>query len=47
MLETYLQIFINDVQDDWAGLLLLAKFVYNNNVHSVTKESLFAVVYKD
>ncbi len=47
MLKTYLQIFVNDVQDDWAGLLLLAEFAYNNSVHSATKESPFAVVYKD
>ncbi len=47
MLETYLWIFVNDVQNNWAGLLLLAKFVYNNSIYSMIKELPFAVVYKD
>jgi hypothetical protein len=38
-LEQYLQIFCNFNQNDWCLLLSLAKFQYNNQEHSVTKES--------
>ena len=46
-LETYLRIFVNDEQDNWASLLLLAEFAYNNSVHSATSLTPFLVVYKD
>ena len=36
-LDQYLQLFINERQDDWDELLLLAKFQYNNYVHSATQ----------
>ena len=29
-MEAYLRAFINDEQSDWARLLLMAEFVYNN-----------------
>ena len=46
-LETYLRIFINDQQDNWASLLPLAEFAYNNGKHSTTGMSPFTTVYKD
>jgi hypothetical protein len=46
-LETYLRIFACDEQDNWAPLLPLAEFAYNNSVHSATNLTPFAVVYKD
>ena len=46
-LETYLRIFANDEQDNWASLLPLAEFAYNNSVHSATNLTPFLVVYKD
>ena len=46
-LETYLRIFVNDQQDNWASLLLLAEFAYNNSKHSTTGMSPFITVYKD
>ena len=46
-LETYLRIFVNDQQDNWASLLPLAEFAYNNNKHSATGMSPFTMVYKD
>ena len=30
MIEAYLQVFVNVEQNDWAQLLLIAKFAYNN-----------------
>ena len=36
-LEQYLQVFVNEHQDDWVGLLLMAEFQYNNHVHSSTQ----------
>ena len=40
-LGQYLRLFTNQRQDDWAGLLPLAEFQYNNHVHSSTQHSLF------
>ena len=40
-LEQYLQLFINQRQDDWVGLLPLAEFQYNNHVHSMTQQPPF------
>ena len=36
ILEQYLWVYINYQQDDWANLLPLAEFTYNNTLHSVT-----------
>ena len=33
-LEQYLCLFVNERQDDWDELILLAEFQYNNHVHS-------------
>ena len=33
-IETYLQVFINHHQDDWADWLPLAEFAYKNQIHS-------------
>ena len=35
-IKAYLQVFISHFQDDWADWLPLAKFIYNNSVHSTT-----------
>ena len=40
-LEQYMHLFVNQRQDDWDDLLPLAKFQYNNHIHSVTKETPF------
>ena len=40
-LEQYLQLFINEREDDWDKLLPLAKFQYNNHVHSATQQTPF------
>ena len=40
-LEQYLCLFVNERQDDWDELLLLAEFQYNNHVHSATQQTPF------
>ncbi len=35
-IEAYLQVFVSYCQDDWADWLPLAKFAYNNRIHSAT-----------
>src|SRR6202789_4453804 len=40
-LEQYLQIFVNQRQDDWTDLLPLAEFQYNNHVHASTQHPPF------
>jgi hypothetical protein len=40
-LEQYIQIFINEQQNNWNTLLPLGKFTYNNHVHSSTQHSPF------
>jgi len=40
-LEQYLRVFVNQRQDDWADLLPLAEFQYNNHVHSSTQHPPF------
>ena len=39
--EQYLQLFVNQRQDDWVVLLLFAEFQYNNHVHSTTQQPPF------
>ena len=36
-LETYIRMFSNNEQDDWALLLFITEFVYNNSIYSVTE----------
>ena len=40
-LELFLRIFINHCQSDWFDWISIAKFAYNNKVHSSTKFSPF------
>src|SRR5258708_3566878 len=35
-IEAYLQVFVSHCQDDWTDWLPLAKFAYNNCIHSTT-----------
>ena len=41
MMEAYLGIFINFEQNDWARLLLIAEFAYNNTKNVSTNHTLF------
>src|SRR3979490_1168499 len=43
-LEQYLWVFVNERQDDWDDLLPMAKFQYNNHVHSATQQTPFMLV---
>src|SRR6202045_1336366 len=43
ILEQYLQIHANYLQDDWTSQLPFAEFVYNNPPHSTTGVSPFFV----
>lgn len=43
-LEAYLRAFTGDTQDDWASLLPLAEFAYNNSEHTSTGVSPFFMV---
>jgi len=45
VLEQYLRIFCDYQQDDWARLLPLAEFTYNNAQHASTKTSPFYANY--
>ena len=40
-LEQYLRLFVNERQDDWADLLPMAEFQYNNHIHSSTRQTPF------
>jgi len=40
-LDQYLQLFVNEQQDDWYNLLLMAEFQHNNHVHSITQQPPF------
>jgi transposase InsO family protein len=44
-LEQYLRIYCNYEQDDWARLLSLAEFAYNDSEHAVTGASPFQLNY--
>src|SRR6266404_1558671 len=41
VLEQYLWVYMNYQQDDWATLLLMAKFTYNNTTNMTTGVSPF------
>ena len=40
-MEAYLKAFLNWEQDDWARLLLIAEFAYNNAKNTSTGHTLF------
>ena len=40
-IETYLCVFINHRQDDWADWLPIAEFAYNNHIHASTHRTPF------
>ena len=40
-LEQYLWLFVGERQDDWANLLPMAEFQYNNHIHSSTQQTPF------
>jgi len=40
-LDQYLQLFVNERQDNWYDLLPMAEFQHNNYVHSATQQPLF------
>jgi hypothetical protein len=44
-LESYLRMYTNYQQDDWADLLPIAEFAYNNAPHSATQVSPFFANY--
>jgi len=42
-LEQYLHVFVNERQDDWDKWLHMAKFAYNNHIHSSMQHMPFFV----
>jgi len=40
-LDQYLQLFVNEQQDDWYDLLPMVEFQHNNHVHSTTQQPPF------
>ena len=44
-LEQYLRIYINHRQNNWSEWLAMAKFAFNNKVHTATKMSPFKINY--
>ncbi len=42
-----MRIYANYQQDNWARLLFVTEFAYNNNWHSVIKTSSFTTLYRD
>ena len=40
-LEQYLRLFCSERQNDWADLLPMAEFQYNNHIHSSTQQTPF------
>jgi hypothetical protein len=45
ILEQYLRCIVNYQQDDWTNFLPLAEFIYNNTMHSSTKQTPFISNY--
>jgi transposase InsO family protein len=45
-LEQYIRLFVNERQDDWDELILMAEFQYNNHVHSATQTIPFMVDHR-
>jgi len=40
-LDQFLCLFVNEWQNDWYDLLLIAEFQHNNHVHSATQQPPF------
>jgi len=40
-LDQYLQLFVNERQDNWYDLLSMAEFQHNNHIHSATQQPPF------
>ena len=40
-LEQYLRLFVSERQNNWADLLSMAEFQYNNHIHSSTQQTPF------
>jgi len=40
-LDQYLQLFVNEQQDNWYDLLPMVEFQHNNHIHSTTQQPLF------
>ena len=38
-MEAYLRVFVNFEQNDWARLLLIAEFAYNNTTYNNAKNA--------
>ena len=45
VLNQYLRVYCNFLQDNWVQLLPLAEFAYNNSVHSATMVTPFMANY--
>ena len=43
-LEAYLRAYTNDAGDDWAKILPMAEFAYNNSIHAATGRTPYSVV---
>jgi hypothetical protein len=46
-LKQYLKIYVNYQQNNWARLLFVIEYVYNNNWHNVIKINSFTILYRD
>lgn len=45
VLNQYLRVYCNFLQDNWVQLLPLAEFAYNNSIHSATMVTPFMANY--
>jgi hypothetical protein len=46
-IELFLRAFVNERQDDWAKLLPMVEFAYNNHVHSSMQQTLFFTAHSE
>ena len=44
-MEAYLRVFVNFEQNDWARILPMAEFTYNNTRNASTSHTLFELNY--
>jgi len=45
VIESYLRFYCNSEQNDWASMLAMAEYAYNNSKHTATKMSPFYANY--